>query len=258
MQDGIIKGTGNSRFLKSVPDFLSQYPTYESFVAALAAGTLPVDFNGINETGWQQLGTALNKGNLLSDETAEMLGLPNTATPNDAFSLLVARAPIGSVFWYTAQTAPAGYLICDGALVSRMDYAALFAVIGTTFGAGDGSTTFQLPDLRAAFVRGAGNQNGYSATLGAKQNASNLKFVKDRPRYGQDTTNFGLSGERNRGQTLYDMDKDERKVISYEVSASELWTETRFVSTGGVSNYIDISNQYVRPYNIALTPIIKY
>lgn len=72
MQDGIIKGTGNSRFLKSVPDFLSQYPTYESFVAALAAGTLPVDFNGINETGWQQLGTALNKGNLLSDETAKL------------------------------------------------------------------------------------------------------------------------------------------------------------------------------------------
>lgn len=205
-----------------------------------------------------QIPERLSKGNLLSDETAAMLGLPNTATPNDAFSLLVARAPIGSVFWYTAQTAPAGYLICDGALVSRMDYAALFAVIGTTFGAGDGSTTFQLPDLRAAFVRGAGNQNGYSATLGAKQNASNLKFVKDRPRYGQGTTNFGLSGELNRGQTLYDMDKDERKVISYMVSASELWTETMFVSTGGVSNYIDISNQYVRPYNIALTPIIKY
>ncbi len=86
MQDGIIKGTGNSRFLKSVPDFLRQYPTYESFVAALAAGTLPVDFNGINETGWQQLGTALNKGNLLSDETAAMYpDLPKSKVPDDAF-----------------------------------------------------------------------------------------------------------------------------------------------------------------------------
>ena len=88
MQDGIIKGTGNSRFLKSVPDFLSQYPTYESFVAALAAGTLPVDFNGINETGWQQLGTALNKGNLLSDETAAVYGLGSDAVPNDVFMIL--------------------------------------------------------------------------------------------------------------------------------------------------------------------------
>lgn len=75
MQDGLIKGTGNSRYLKSIADFLTQYPTYQEFAVALAAGTLPVDFNGINETGWEQLGTALSKANLLSDETAAMYGL---------------------------------------------------------------------------------------------------------------------------------------------------------------------------------------
>lgn len=85
MQDGIIKGTGNSRYLKSISNFLTQYPTYQDFVAALVAGTLPIDLNGINETGWDQLGTALNKANLLSDETAALLGLPNTAVPDDAF-----------------------------------------------------------------------------------------------------------------------------------------------------------------------------
>lgn len=74
MQDGIIKGTGNSRYLKSISNFLTQYPTYQDFVAALVAGTLPVDLNGINETGWDQLGTALNKANLLSDETAAAFG----------------------------------------------------------------------------------------------------------------------------------------------------------------------------------------
>ena len=84
MQDGIIKGTGNSRYLKSISNFLTQYPTYQDFVAALVAGTLPIDLNGINETGWDQLGTALNKANLLSDETAAALGLPNTAVPDDA------------------------------------------------------------------------------------------------------------------------------------------------------------------------------
>lgn len=84
MQDGIIKGTGNSRYLKSISNFLQQYPTYQDFVAALVAGTLPIDLNGINETGWDQLGTALNTANLLSGETAAALGLPSTAVPNDA------------------------------------------------------------------------------------------------------------------------------------------------------------------------------
>lgn len=83
MQDGIIKETGNSRYLKSISNFLTQYPTYQDFVAALVAGTLPIDLNGINETGWDQLGTALNKANLLSDETAAAQGFPNTAVPDD-------------------------------------------------------------------------------------------------------------------------------------------------------------------------------
>ena len=74
MQDGIIKETGNSRYLKSISNFLTQYPTYQDFVAALVAGTLPIDLNGINETGWDQLGTALNKANLLSDETVAAYG----------------------------------------------------------------------------------------------------------------------------------------------------------------------------------------
>ena len=88
MQDGIIKGTGNSRYLKSISNFLQQYPTYQDFVAALVAGTLPIDLNGINETGWDQLGTALNKANLLSDETAAALGLESDAVPDDALNAI--------------------------------------------------------------------------------------------------------------------------------------------------------------------------
>ena len=53
----------------------------------------------------------------------------------------------GSIYMYAGSTAPSGFLICDGSAVSRATYSALFDAIGTTFGAGDGSTTFQLPDL---------------------------------------------------------------------------------------------------------------
>ncbi len=61
---------------------------------------------------------------------------------------------VGSVIAYARNTAPIGYLKCNGAAVSRTTYARLFAIIGTTFGAGNGSTTFNLPDLRGEFIRG--------------------------------------------------------------------------------------------------------
>jgi len=81
MKDMTIKGTGNSRFLKSVSNFLTLYPNYESFVAALVAGTLPVDFNGTNAAGINQAGTPLNKANLLSDDTANVIGLGEYVDP---------------------------------------------------------------------------------------------------------------------------------------------------------------------------------
>ncbi len=88
MQNAIIKGEGNSRYLKSVADFLTLYPDYESFAQAMAEGTLPIDLNGINPAGWTQQGTPLTTATLLSDETAEHLGLEGDATVNDALNSL--------------------------------------------------------------------------------------------------------------------------------------------------------------------------
>jgi microcystin-dependent protein len=62
--------------------------------------------------------------------------------------------PAGTVIWTARNTAPTGYLKADGTAVSRTTYAALFSAIGTTFGAGNGSTTFNVPDLRGEFIRG--------------------------------------------------------------------------------------------------------
>ena len=61
--------------------------------------------------------------------------------------------PIGEVIMYAGSTAPYGYLVCNGAAVSRSTYATLFALCGTSFGQGNGTTTFNLPDLRGRFVR---------------------------------------------------------------------------------------------------------
>ena len=67
---------------------------------------------------------------------------------------LAGMIPSGAVMYFAGQTAPSGWLKANGAAVSRTTYAALFAAIGTTYGAGDGRSTFNLPDLRGEFVRG--------------------------------------------------------------------------------------------------------
>ena len=64
------------------------------------------------------------------------------------------KAPAGAVVYFARNSAPAGWLKANGAAISRAVYADLFAAIGTTFGAGDGFNTFNLPDLRGEFVRG--------------------------------------------------------------------------------------------------------
>jgi microcystin-dependent protein len=82
-----------------------------------------------------------------------------------------ALLPAGAVQAFAMNNAPSGWLAANGSNVSRSTYAALFTAIGTTYGAGDGSTTFALPDLRGYFVRGSGtNGDGTAAgTFAAKQ-----------------------------------------------------------------------------------------
>jgi microcystin-dependent protein len=66
--------------------------------------------------------------------------------------------PPGTVISFAGSTAPEGWMLCDGAAISRTDYAGLFAAIGTTHGVGDGSTTFNLPNTLGLVPRGAGSQ----------------------------------------------------------------------------------------------------
>lgn len=79
--------------------------------------------------------------------------------------------PAGAVQAFAMNSAPSGWLAADGSNVSRATYASLFSAIGTTYGAGDGSTTFALPDLRGYFVRGSGTNSDATAagTFGVKQ-----------------------------------------------------------------------------------------
>lgn len=110
MRDSILKGTGNSRFLKSV---IPDGTTWAEALAMLRAGTFPMDLNGINSAGFQQVGTPLNKANLLKDVNALTLGLTGDAVPNDMFNVL-AHAGDLHVWRKTVVNAsekPAGYTL---------------------------------------------------------------------------------------------------------------------------------------------------
>lgn len=138
--------------------------------------------------------------------------------------------PIGAVNSFAMNSAPAGWLSCNGGAVSRTTYAGLFSAIGTTYGAGDGSTTFNIPDLRGEFVRGLDNGRGVDIgrSLGSAQADEFKSHNHTVGQYGdfiRTTTNVMAAG--------------------YEPAQNNVNTS----STGGTET---------RPRNIALLYCIKY
>lgn len=87
----------------------------------------------------------------------------------------VSSVPVGTVSPYAGSSTPANWLFCNGSAVNRTTYANLFAVIGTTYGAGDGSTTFNLPDLRGRVVIAQDNMGGVGAA-GRVSAATSLNY----------------------------------------------------------------------------------
>ncbi|MBP2657164.1 MAG: Tail Collar domain protein [Firmicutes bacterium] len=91
-----------------------------------------------------------------------------TAAAANAASAGTAANPTGVILPYGGSSAPDGYLLCDGSTLSRTTYANLYDVVGTTYGTGDGSTTFALPDLQDKFVLGKGDTYSTLAATGGE------------------------------------------------------------------------------------------
>ncbi|MEQ1734444.1 MAG: tail fiber protein, partial [Bacteroidia bacterium] len=97
----------------------------------------------------------------------------NATTP---WTKIGGSTPAGMISYFANVTVPAGYLECNGQAVSRTTYADLFAAISTLYGVGDGTTTFNLPDLRGEFIRGADHARGVDPgrVLGTAQAATGI------------------------------------------------------------------------------------
>jgi microcystin-dependent protein len=140
--------------------------------AAGAVATPGQTFTGDTDTGWSNPSANTLKGSVGG---AEFMGVTSAKAVTFASSVTAdtlvgtngvsgpGTIPVGgTILWWT-DTLPTNYLWCNHAAVSRTTYAALFALIGTTYGAGDGSTTFNLPDLRDVAPVGKGTMGGASA-----------------------------------------------------------------------------------------------
>ena len=122
---------------------------------------------------------------LINDSAAS--GAPKKVTVGT-----LGLVPSGVTLPYVMTGAvPSGYLLCDGSPVSRTTYSGLFAVISTTYGVGDGSTTFNLPDFQGQFLRGY--ESGVSAAIGTAQDHA-FQGHEHFPLDGANTNNAGTPG----------------------------------------------------------------
>lgn len=159
----------------------------------------------------------------------------------------------GTTVLWCAPVVPAGYLELAGQAISRTTYSALFALFGTNYGAGDGSTTFNLPDLRGEFVRGLDHGRGIDTgrTLGSFQDATSV-FMGD--------PNASYASVANLFNKLNDDPSVMRTALNGELSNVD--TTNLKVISSGAENQNDPTTvlqttMSVRPRNIALMYIIK-
>ena len=139
--------------------FTSAADTTDNSTLTLSGGKLKVKDNGIGST---QLASDASVDANRAIETNHIKDAQVTSAKL-ATSAITALTPAGLVLPYAGSSAPTGYLLCDGSAQSRTTYATLFGVIGTTYGTGDGSTTFNVPDLRGRVIAGQDDMGGSSA-----------------------------------------------------------------------------------------------
>lgn len=159
---------------------------------------------------------------------------------------IVARLPAGFVAAWPGNTPPDGWLVCNGSAVSRTTYADLFAAIGTTFGAGDGSTTFKLPDYQGDFLRGY--LSGTSSAIGTRQ-AEGLPNISGYISY----LLMGEDGQKSDGALSATLQVGNRLTNAGTGSA---WKQLNFSAKN--SNAIYGANSHVTPRNNAVKWCIKY
>jgi microcystin-dependent protein len=150
-------------------NFMSTLGTTTSggnLVAASGNASVSTTTGALVVVGGAGIGGNLNVGSTITTPTMPP-GTANTAVATTAF-VQVNGSPTGGLMMWPTASPPTGWLLCDGQAVSRATYSVLFAILGTTFGVGDNSTTFNLPNYTNRVPVGAGGLYATAATGGSK------------------------------------------------------------------------------------------
>lgn len=160
--------------------------------------------------------------------------------------------PAGSLSYYVGTVAPVGWIFCQGQAVSRTIYVGLFALIGTSCGDGDGSTTFNLPDCRGRFIRGLDSGAGIDTErmIGSLQEdaAPNIRGTIAGVSNGNAVALYLSSGP------FYSSPHNER----ISVGGGGAWDLTKLNMDASRSSKVYGASNEVRPKNIAFHVMIKY
>lgn len=173
----------------------------KDMLAAQAGGALDAKIQELNS----KIDNAVNKSNTALTDLLSAVEQAKTsaiqAIEDKTRVIEEYKVPIGTIIAMSSDYIPTGYLLCNGSAVNRQTYSLLFAKIGTTYGEGDGTNTFNLPDLRGKFVRGLG---GNSDLLGKTQGDAirNIQGEVDICHGDNNVTNgvFRDNGRKSRGR----------------------------------------------------------
>jgi microcystin-dependent protein len=226
-----------------------------------ATATIAATCSGNSNTASRlQTPRTINGVSFNGSENITVTAVPvNGSVTQEKLSPSLSLIPPGAIIPFASYTPPVGWLIADGAAVSRSTYALLFYVIGTTFGAGNGSTTFNLPDLRGYFVRGHGtNSDGtQSGTWGVRQGDVVISHTHSGTT-GNDSPDHTHSGgavypgsgpEQNQNGNLED-----RTTFNIQTGGANVRHQHPFTT----SSQSPAGDTETRPKNIALWYCIKF
>ena len=185
------------------------------------------------------------------------VGAGNTVTAENYFLRdgINISVPAGTVIYTAQNTAPDGYIKANGATISRTTYADLFSAIGTTFGAGDGSSTFVIPDLRGEFIRSWDDSRGidsgrnFGTAQGEGLTAMRGEIYDSHGRAAMSTQAFGS------GNNVFESTGNNSSYRSALQTTSTAFDGVRFDSTNVIT---EATSGGLRPRNIALLACIKF
>lgn len=229
----------NEQLIKSTS---SEFPPYVEF-KDLPDTTTPVDATNLNALqSLMRQDIQDNQSVPIGGVTGQVLGKASN-TDYDVEWIYQAGTnydslPVGAILPYGSLTPPTGYLVCDGSAVSRTEYAGLFSVIGTSFGEGDGTTTFNLPNIDGRGIVGFSSSDNDFNTIGKTGGSKTHTQTVDELASHKHT--FSSNWGRDKGSSGFGASIIENTGYVFESSSLN-----NHINNAGDSQPMDIMNPYI-------------